>query len=110
MVPSITDYLNGLLTGGITRVLCAISRDEQTALLHMAVSAVGAQDPEAPPRVFAAYGDLLLPLDGVQTFSEAVMRSGMTDAQKVEWLLMTCQEYEQEYARTVAKAQREEGA
>ena len=71
----------------------------------MSFCPVDETDPTPASRLFAAHGDHLLPLDGVQTFSEAVMRSEMTDAQKVEWLFTTCQEYEQKYALGVEKGQ-----
>ena len=104
MVPSITDWLNELLMAGVTELYGTIARDPQTALAQITLRPLHTT-PRWPDRLFAAYGDQLLPLDGVQTFSEAVMRSGMTDAQKVEWLFMTCQEYEQKYALGVGKGQ-----
>ena len=104
MVPSITDWLNALLMAGVTELYGTIARDPQTALAQITLRPLQTT-PLWPPRLFAAYRDQLLPLDGVQTFSEIVIRSGMTDAQKVEWLFMTCQEYEQKYALGVGKGQ-----
>lgn len=99
MVPSIADLINELLTNGVTMMLCDITRDSETEIAQIILRPLVNAIPEAPGRCFAAYGDQLLPLDGVQTFSEAVMRSGMTDAQKIQWLYLTCQEYEEKYAR-----------
>ena len=99
MVPSISDWLDELLAAGVTNVACLISRNPETELASIILRPLGDAIPDTSPRFFAAYGDQLLPLDGVQTFSEAVMRSGMTDAQKLQWLFMTCQEYEMKYPR-----------
>ena len=104
MIPSITDFLHELLTAGVTELYGTVTRDPQTEIAGISLRPLGTAT-IWPVRFFAAYGDQLLPLDGVQTFSEAVMRSGMTDAQKVEWLFMTCQEYEQKYALGLEKAQ-----
>ena len=97
MVPSITEWLNELLTHGVTTLLCTLISNPQTAAPEIVFRGTIDGTPALPPQRFAAYNDQLLPLDGLQTFSEAVMRSGMTDAQKVEWLYITCQEYEQKY-------------
>ena len=104
MVPSITDWLNELLGRGVNTFLVDCERNPQTGVIHMSFCPIDKASPAPDSRLFAAYGDLLLPLDGVQTFSEAVMRSKMTDAQKVEWLHSACLEYEQRYALGVDRA------
>lgn len=96
MVPSITDWLNELLAAGVTELYATIALDQQTEVAEITLRPLHTTK-LWPDRLFAAYGDQLLPLDGVQAFSEAVMRSGMTDAEKMEWLLRTCQEYEAKY-------------
>ena len=101
MVPSITEWLNELLTHGVTTLLCTLISNPQTAAPEIVFRGTIDGTPALPPQRFAAYNDQLLPLDGLQTFSEAVMRSGMTDAQKLQWLFMTCQEYEMKYPRGV---------
>jgi hypothetical protein len=110
MVPSITDWLNELLTTGVTELYGTIARDLQTGVAQITLRPLDTAT-LWPDRLFAAYGGQLLPLDGVQTFSEIVMRSEMTDARKVEWLFTTCQEYEQKCALVVEKrrSQQERG-
>lgn len=105
MVPSITDWLHKLLTRGVSTFLVDCARDIQMGRIKMSFCPVDETDPTPASRLFAAHGDQLLPLDGAQTFPEAVMRSGMTDAQKVEWLYSACLEYEQRYGLGVTKVQ-----
>lgn len=94
-VPSITDFVTEALAAGVTTCTVTLTRDTQTELPMLRI--VGIREDAgvaSTPRIFAAEGDYLLPMDGMQTFSEAIMRSGMTDAQKIHWLLITLQEYE----------------
>lgn len=102
MVSSISDVLNEFLMAGVTELYGTIARDTQTELPQITFRPQHTTT-AWPDRVFVSHGDQLLPVDGVQTFSEAVMRSGMTDAQKVEWLFLTCQEYEQKYPLGLAQ-------
>ena len=104
MVPSITDWFNELLTAGVNELYATLTCDPQTGVAQITLRPLYTAT-VWPDRFFAAFGDQLLPLDGVQTFSEAVMRSKMTDAQKVEWLHSACLEYEQRYALGVGNGQ-----
>ena len=97
MVPSIADWFKELLRTGVKELYGTLTRDPQTGVAEITLRPLYTTT-LWPDRLFASYGDTLLPLDGIQTFSEAVMRSGMTDAKKLEWLYMTCQEYEQKYS------------
>lgn len=104
MIESISEWVRRLQLVGVTELACAITLDDQTELPMLRFSVIGEHPLEVPPRVFACEGDQLLPMDGVQTFSEAIMRSGMTTEQKLHWLLIAIQECEQ---KVLAAAQEE---
>lgn len=99
---SITDFCERASAAGLHDLCVKIGRDEQSGLIVLRVSPqipqgmdVGrAKEAGFATRTFYAEGDLLLPADGQVTFAQSVMRSGMTDAQKVDWLYETLREYE----------------
>lgn len=104
---SIADFVKRAAAHGVRELWVSVGEDENSGLTILWVSPRSATHHDAEQakaagiatRKFYAEGDTLIPCDGVEPFSQAVMRSAMTTEQKLEWLYNALQEHE---ARAVA--------
>lgn len=104
---SITEFAERAAAAGIRELWVSVGKDEQSALTVLHVSPRTDDRAKAAgigTRSFYSEGDMLIPCDTQHTFAEAVMRSNMTEAQKIDWLYTTCREHEERLMNADATA------
>jgi hypothetical protein len=105
----IEQFLTRAAAAGFREMWLSIGKDEQSGLVVAHVSprcddadaSMAAKQLGVTTRSFYVDGDNVHPADQTMTFSEAIMRSGMSDAQKLKWLYEACRDWE---AQAIADA------
>lgn len=98
----IEQFLRRAAAAGFREMWLSIGEDEQSGLVVAHISprcndpaaSLAAQNLGIATRSFYVDGDNVHPADQMMTFSEAIIRSGMTVERKLEWLYQTCRDWE----------------